>query len=667
MKTGLLPAFLCLATALSAQPNGKIKFGDITPAHFSNPVYSIDSSADAVILSDIGNSKIEGNSKGWFSLVFKKHKRVHILNKNGYDLGNVSIRLFSNGDDEEKLDRLKAVTYNLENGKVVETKLDVKEGVFKDKIDKNWVVKKFTFPNVKEGSIIEFEYTITSDFLNNLQPWEFQGDYPRLWSEYNLSLPEFLGYVFLTQGYKKYDIKEEKDRFETFSVIDTRSTASSDRYSISANVTDYHWVMKDVKALKEENFTSSIDNHIAKIEFQLTELRRPLVDRKLVDNWPTVAADLMKAEYFGQQVKKGNAWARELSEPLARGAKDPEERARRIYSWVRDHFTCTERNRRTMDQGLKNLVRTRKGNEAEINLLLTAMLLEEDIPAHPVLLSTRSNGRTYSFYPFLHQYNYVVTRALVNGKPVYLDASEPALGYGRLPLRCSNGDARVINETAEAVVLSPDQLTETQFSTVFIVNDEKGNTIGSMIQTPGYYSSMSLRERIREKGKEQLRKDIEKELGADVVVSNFEVDSLDQFDEALGIKYDFEMKGEKEDIIYFNPLMGEAYKENPFKAAERNYPVEMPYTMDETYNLQMDIPQGYVVDELPKSMLLKLNEENEGFFEYRISQSGNSISFRSRIRISRANFDPEEYEMLREFFNLVVKKQSEQIVFKKKS
>ncbi len=41
-------------------------------------------------------------------------------------------------------------------------------------------LKKFTFPNVKEGSIIEFEYTKMSDFLQNLEPWEFQGAYPRL-------------------------------------------------------------------------------------------------------------------------------------------------------------------------------------------------------------------------------------------------------------------------------------------------------------------------------------------------------------------------------------------------------------------------------------------------------------------------------------------------------
>ena len=92
----------------------------------------------------------------------------------------------------------------------------------------------------------------------------------------------------------------------------------------------------------------------------------------------------------------------------------------------------------------------------------------------------------------------------------------------------------------------------------------------------------------------------------------------------------------------------------------------MPYTFDEMYNLQMEVPAGYETDELPKQMVVKLNEEGEGVFEYRISQSGSSISLRSRIHFKRSVFVPEEYDMLREFFSLIVKKHNEQIVFKKK-
>jgi hypothetical protein len=79
----------------------------------------------------------------------------------------------------------------------------------------------------------------------------------------------------------------------------------------------------------------------------------------------------------------------------------------------------------------------------------------------------------------------------------------------------------------------------------------------------------------------------------------------------------------------------------------------------------MDIPAGYTVDELPKPLVLKLNTENDGEFEYRVGESGGIVSLRCRLKLNRTYFAPEEYQMLREFFNLVVKKQNEQIVFKK--
>src|SRR5687768_3744122 len=158
MKQKLIFSLLLLSFhSLIAQEKSPVKFGNVDPADFARKIYSIDSSATAVVIANIGSTDIEGNSKGWFSLVFKRFARIHILNKNAYDVANISIPLFTDGDAEEQLDKLKAVTYNLEDGKVVETKLDVKSNVFKDKINKNLVLKKFTFPNVKEGSIIEFE------------------------------------------------------------------------------------------------------------------------------------------------------------------------------------------------------------------------------------------------------------------------------------------------------------------------------------------------------------------------------------------------------------------------------------------------------------------------------------------------------------------------------
>ncbi len=667
MKLLILLSYLTLiALNVHAQDKVKAKFGDITEKDFATTVYPIDSNANAVIIADVGSSSLEGNTKSWFSLKFKHYRRVHILNKNGYDVANVTIPLYSNGTAEEDLDRLKAVTYNLENGKVVETKLDTKAGVFKDKINKNLVIKKFTFPNIKEGSIIEFEYTVMSDYMENLRAWEFQGAYPRLWSEYNLSLPHFFNYVFLTQGYRSYDINDRKYTNTKYNVTISGGTGRSEQVPIEANLTDHRWVIKDVPALKEESFTSTVDNYISKIEFQLSEQRDPLQYHKYIGTWSEKTTEMLKDEQFGYQLDKDNGWLKDVNGPLIKDAPNSLEKAKKIFTYVRDNFTCTNHNVWWLDQSLKNLVKSRNGSVAEINLLLTAMLKHAGIQADPVILSTKAHGFTYELYPLLTRFNYVVCQARVDNQTYMLDASEPGMGFGYLPAYCYNGHSRVVDKMGTALYLSSDSLKEKKFTTVFIINDEKGKLVGSMQQTPGYYESTRLRTKIKEKGQEQFLKDVKSTLGTTVEISNPVIDSLGQLEQVLGIKYDFDLKDEMEDIIYLNPMFGQGYKENPFKSATRYYPVEMPFTMDETYNLQLEVPNGYVVDELPKQAIVKFNDDEDGLFEYRLSQSGNYISMRSRIQFKRSTFLPEEYESLREFFNLIVKKHNEQIVFKKK-
>jgi hypothetical protein len=657
LAINLLPAL--------AQDPSKIKFGKITPADFEPKLYSIDSAASAVVLADIGSTEIVGNQKGSFSLVFKNFRRARILNKNGYDLADVTIPIYDDGRNEEELASLKAVTYNLENGKVVETKLDVKTAVFKDKIRKNLTIKKFTFPNIKEGSIIEYEYRLNSDFIFNLQPWIFQGAYPRLWSEYNVSMPEFYYYVTLAQGYQPFFIKDRKERRDNFTLTDN-SSIQTNRESFSCSVADYRWAMKDVPALKEESFTSTIDNHVAKLEFQLAELRYPFTPRNIMGTWTNATETMLKDEDFGLQLTKDNGWLNDVMSEATGGSKEALAKAQHIFSYLRDNMTCTDYNRRYADKNLRTVLKSRNGSEAEINLLLTAMLKKADLDAEPVLLSTRSHGYTYAMYPLMDRFNYVISKLNIDGKDYFLDASHPRMGFGRLGYECYNGHGRVVNAEATPVDLISDSLMESKITSVFIINDDNGDFSGSIQQTPGYFESNSIRDKIKEKGRESYFNEYKKGWTGEVEMEKENIDSLNKYDYPLAIKYDFKMKLDKEDILYINPMFTEGIKENPFKSAQRFYPVEMPYAVDETYLLRLDVPKGYVIDELPKQLMLKLNEQNDGMFEYRISESNGIISMRSRLRITRAYFLPEEYEMLREFFNYVVKKHNEQIVFKKK-
>jgi len=132
------------------------------------------------------------------------------------------------------------------------------------------------------------------------------------------------------------------------------------------------------------------------------------------------------------------------------------------------------------------------------------------------------------------------------------------------------------------------------------------------------------------------------------------------------IHYDIGFKpGNGEDLLYYNPVIGSEYKSNPFSAAERKCPVEMPAPVDDLYVINMEIPKGYVINEMPKSAKVMFNG-NEGFYEYIIQKDETGIQLRTRIKLNRAVYMADEYNSLRDFFAFVVKKQTEQIVFKKK-
>jgi hypothetical protein len=468
--------FLSALNLSFAQEKLNIKYGKVTAADFDLSKQKYDTGVHAVVLADIGMSTFEGNTKSWFTLVFKRHTRIKILNKNALDAANVSVYLYSNGTSEEKIEGLKGVTYNLENGKIIETKMDG-GSVFTDKKSKSLVAKKFSLPAVKEGSIIEYTYTIKSDFMQNLQPWTFQGEYPVLWSEYEVGIPEFFYYVTLSQGYQPYHIKKSENSTQTYDVTVSRSMAErGERVPLTGTVTYNKWVIKDVPAIKKENYTSTIDNHVSKIEFQLAQIHIPNQPiEEVLSNWNKVGERLMKDERFGASLTRNNNWLDDDMKKITAGAKTAVEKAHLVYNYVQQNFTCTRSHSLEMDNdnSLKSVFKAKAGSVAEINLLLTAMLKHEAINADPVILSTRERGFTHELYPLMDRFNYVICSANIDNVPYFLDASEPILGFGKLDPKCYNGHARVIKEVPEAVYFLPDSVKERKITAIFLMNGDK--------------------------------------------------------------------------------------------------------------------------------------------------------------------------------------------------
>jgi hypothetical protein len=675
MNAKLLFSILCLSflweTGL-AQDKPNVKFGEVSSSDFNLPNTDvIDSNTNAIIIADIGSNTFVGNKKGWFTLVFKRYTRIKILNEKAFNLATVQIPLYIKGDDEEKLADLKAATYNLENGKVISTRLEKKD-LFQDKLDKNHIENKFTMPAIKSGSIVEYSYTINSDFLFNMQPWAFQHvNYPCLWSEYQTIVPNLLLYVAASQGYLPYFINETKSGYQNYLVTKPagHNLGDQEEYLTVGAVTNIrHFVMKNIPAFKIEDYLTSPQNYLSKIEFQLSKVADDGENYKdVMNDWAKTSEELLKREDFGSFFSEDNFFLDKEIAKLTDDVADKFQVAEIIYNHVKNNFTCTDDEGFLMTgSSLKDVLKKRKGNVADINLLLIALLNRKGISCAPVLLSTRDHGINLFKYPILSKYNYVLCQANLNNKTYYLDATNPTLGFGKLDSKCYNGEARIINSSAAPVNLAADSLREVKLTSIRLMANGKGEMVGSVQKVPGYFESERIRDKVNEKGKDEFFKEIKKTFGYDVDLINPHIDSLDNLEENVAIEYDFTFNEAKEDIIYINPMFGEGYKENPFKSAARYYPVEMPYTFDETYIFNLIIPDGYAIDEVPKSTVIKLNNAGDGQFEYLVSESNGTISLRSRIQLKRAYYQPAEYDILREFFNLVAKKHSEQIVLKKK-
>ena len=119
------------------------------------------------------------------------------------------------------------------------------------------------------------------------------------------------------------------------------------------------------------------------------------------------------------------------------------------------------------------------------------------------------------------------------------------------------------------------------------------------------------------------------------------------------------------DLIYLKPTLKTQFDQNPFKLAERNYPVEFPYPMRDEFVLKLTFPDNYDVEELPQSVSAVLGNKG-GKFEYSATKSENSILLSVRIEVKQLVFDVKDYGLVKAFFNQIAAKQAEQIVLRKK-
>ncbi len=663
--------FVLFFTLANAQKS-PIKFGEIPLEDLKMVVYDKDSSASAVVLTDFGQSSILYNQTEGFTLNFERTTRIKVLTKDGLDWATFSILLYHDNTGKEKFSGLKAVTYNLENNKVVETKLK-SDAVFKEKVNANYDMMRVTLPNVREGSIVEITYNVISDFLFNFQDWEFQHTIPTRWSEYRANIPEFYNYDKYMQGYISLAVNETKD------VSSSIVLTSKDRSSGYGSGTEFshdkitlkeyrsRWVASDVPAFKEEPYITTSKDYISKMNFELSYIKFPDQPIKpIMGTWEDINRQFIDSPNFGGEIT-GNGFLKKIAEEVTAGKTTPEEKIDAINNYVKQNILWNGSSVKYTDTPLKKVLEDKKGSSSEINLLLASMLEKLDFNVNAVLISTRDHGFVRQNIPISSQFNYVLCLVNIDNKQVLLDGTDNLLPTGILPERCLNGSGLVVSKTGtHSWVPLTAAVRSLSYYNVELTLNAQSELKGQVKRDQSGYYAYSGRKKLLAKGKDDYVKDFISGRSWEVDKSTF----INDKEVALPFKEAHEVLITDQvvstnDIIYLNPFVTSQLTDNPFKTESRKYPVDFGSPQENLYTCRITIPDNYVVDELPQARVIRL-PGNAAKYAYSVTMAGDAIMVTSNLQINNSLFSQEEYPTLRLFYDQIVAKQSEQIVLKKK-
>ncbi|MEY2902808.1 MAG: hypothetical protein RLY89_1914 [Bacteroidota bacterium] len=664
----ILCCCFCCLQVLQAQEKSSYQFKKVTEADFKTAI--TDSSVGVVVLADVGRTEFIGNDEGGFSLVYKRHKRV-LIRKLRYTWEDDLILYLEKGDKgPEKLLTLDITDYYLENGAVSEKKYDTKEQIrnINQQLG-NSIGRSITY---SQDCIVDMSYSIQSYYVSNLRGWDFQTTVPCLYSEYSVSIPDIFGYTTLRLGSIPLESIASDKRMQSFAAkkfagpagYETGGVSHDALYSYNVLMHDRKWILRNAPAITVDLNSATLFSQINSVEFQWTEIRNASqTPQPVIDGWKTVRERLLGYENFGLAYLNENNWLEDTVAHLTKGLVGAEEKARSCFRWVRDNFKCTDQSEIYLTNGrsLKDIFKSKKGSVSDINLLLIAILRKAGILANPVLLSWRTSGAIYFDYPILHKFNYLIIEANLVDKKVLLDAAEPLLGFGLLLPECYNGPAWVIeNEQVRKLNISADYYLEEQQTIANLKVNDQGLT-GSISKTYGIPGSFKIRQKIKESGELSVGMSLQIALGRKTKMSDLTIDSILLIEEPIAINYEIQIKA-KGDSLVFEPVFSDEYI--PVINPDRTDPVEMPYTRNLVYVMNLEIEKGYQVVKLPKSVKYQMNGQ-EAVFEFQCVQSGQTIQLRSKIQIKKANFSEEAIEALRDYIQFVTQKLYEPMVIKK--
>lgn len=651
-------SFLWVCLFLNKSIAQNLELGKVTKKELEARVHSIDTSAPAAFIFKKARTFFTYNYKDGFECTTKFSIKLKIYKKEGFRWANFEIPYYVGYEslDDEQVYITKAFTYNLENGKIDKQRV-TSEGKFVEKVNDLWQTKMITFPNIKEGSIIELEYELRSPNLSELPTFQFQYNIPVDYAQLQTEIPEFYIYKAIKSGYVNVTMND---------VMEHTSISYNDKYN-AVNYLGFQQIktlyeVAEVPALIEEDYVSNIDDYYGKIQQELQLIRFPKeVPKQIATTWESVAKSIYEDKEFGAELSKNSYFLNNLKQ-ITDKIESKEERLKAIYEFVKNKMTWNGKYGYYTKKGVEAAYNESSGNVAEINLMLTAMLKMGGLEANPVLLSTRDNG--VALFPNRSKFNYVIACVDLDGKQILLDATEKFASINCLPTRDLISNGRLIKKDGSSIEVNLiPKYNSNDIVNLLVTIDKTGLVSGQAREQYFDYNALRYRQKYAGISTDNYLEKLENKYEG-IEVENYEIKNEKSVYEPVIETYTIKSNNVVEvigDKMFFSPLLYLAMKQNPFKQENRQYPVDFSFPNKDKYQIVITIPEGYEIESLPKSASISMIDKLINFV-FSATKTDNKVNISMSLDINNYLIPADYYNSLKEFFKVVIDKQNEKIV-----
>ena len=420
--------------------------------------------------------------------------------------------------------------------------------------------------------------------------------------------------------------------------------------------------MTEIPGLDREPFMSCTKDYLQRIDFQL----RAVNGNQIMTTWEKLIETILEEESFGLQIKKNVYKNSRLPDELKK-ITNPIEQVNTLLSFVKNEVTWNGKSSMWSQEGIKQAVDKHSGNSADLNLLLISLLRDAGFKAFPLLVSTRSNGKVNTTYPFLYQFSDVYVYTEVLGKPLVIDATNYTNPITQIPWDVQFTEGLLVDKEMAQFVKMGDMTHRFKLITSILGDISlDGKMTGSANVLAYEYAKDERLNSLRKGDKHYLNQYFgtpHPDFKFDSLkYSNKEIDSL-PLDNNVQFSGNLNSSG---DYLFYSPNFLLELEKNEFISEKRFTDVEFGYTQYYSLYATIRFQNELELEELPKNIRM-IMPDTSIIFQRFVNKSANSISIRYSLEIKRPTFYADEYEFFKEFYAKLFEILNEQIVFKKKA